>query len=163
MIIFLNFRRYATSRCKRETVATMIDIDKSLLYQLINFIVLLIALNFILFRPIRKIMQERDLGISTSFEDAKVAQDRVKSLLDNYNASLAEAKQKAATTYNTLYQQGLDAQRDMIASERTKAGEMLDKARAEIATASTAARADLRKEAERLSLEITSKLLGRAV
>ena len=37
----------------------MIDINVSLLIQLVNFIVLLIALNFILFNPIRQIMQER--------------------------------------------------------------------------------------------------------
>jgi len=141
----------------------MIDIDKSLLYQIINFVILLIALNFLLFKPIRQIMQEREQGISGAFGDAKAAQDRAKGLMDNYNASLADAKQKAATAYNTLYQQGLDAQRDMISAERAKAGEMLDKARAEISAASTAARADLKKEAERLSQEITSKLLGRAV
>jgi F0F1-type ATP synthase membrane subunit b/b' len=51
----------------------------------------------------------------------------------------------------------------MISAERTKAGEMLDKAQAEIVAAANAARTDLRKEAERLSQEITSKLLGRAV
>ena len=141
----------------------MIDINISLLYQLINFIVLLIALNFILFKPIRQIMQEREQGISSALEDAKAAQNRMQSLLENYNASLAESKQKATTAYNAIYQQGLDAQRDMISAERTKAGEMLDKARAEIAAAANSARADLKKEAERLSQDITSKLLGRAV
>jgi F-type H+-transporting ATPase subunit b len=141
----------------------MIDIDKTLLIQIINFLVLLIALNFILFKPIRKVMQEREQGISGAFGDAKAAQDRMQGLLDSYNTSLAEAKQKATTSYNTMYQQGLDAQRDTIAAERAKAGEALDKARAEIAAASTAARADLRKEAERLSQEITVKMLGRAV
>jgi F-type H+-transporting ATPase subunit b len=141
----------------------MIDINVSLLFQLVNFIVLLIALNFILFKPIRQIMQEREQGISSSFSDAKAAQERTQNLLEQYNASIAEAKQKAATTYNTIYQQGLDAQRDMISAERTKAGEMLDKAQAEIVAAANAARTDLRKEAERLSQEITSKLLGRAV
>ena len=40
---------------------------------------------------------------------------------------------------------------------------MLDKARAEITVASKVAQADLKKEAERLSLDITAKLLGRAV
>src|SRR5574341_32546 len=99
----------------------MIDIDKTLLIQIINFLVLLIALNFILFKPIRQVMQEREQGISAAFGDAKTAQDRMQSLLENYNASLAETKQKAATTYNLLYQQGLDAQRDMIAAERAKA------------------------------------------
>lgn len=141
----------------------MIDIDKTLLIQIINFLVLLIALNFILFKPIRKVMQEREQGISAAFGDAKAAQDRMQGLMESYNTSLAEAKQKATTSYNTMYQQGLDAQRDMIAAERAKAGEALDKARAEIAAASTAARADLRKEAERLSQEITAKMLGRAV
>jgi F-type H+-transporting ATPase subunit b len=141
----------------------MIDIDITLLWQLANFIVLLIVLTAILFNPIRKIMLDREQGISSALEDAKAAQNRMQTILESYNVSLAEAKQKATTTYNTVYQQGLDAQRDMIAAERAKASDLLDKARKEIAAASTAARTDLQKEAERLSQEITSKLLGRAV
>jgi F-type H+-transporting ATPase subunit b len=141
----------------------MIDINITLLWQLANFLVLLIVLNFILFKPIRQVMLEREQGISSALGDAKAAQERMQAILERYNASLAEAKQKAATTYNTVYQQGLDAQRDMISAERDKATELLDKARKEIAAASAAARADLKQEAERLSQEITSKLLGRAV
>ena len=141
----------------------MIDINITLLWQLANFIVLLIVLNFILFKPIRQVMLEREQGISSALGDAKNAQERMQAILERYNASLAEAKQKAATTYNTVYQQGLDAQRDMISAERDKATELLDKARKEIAAASAAARTDLKQEAERLSQEITSKLLGRAV
>ena len=141
----------------------MIDINISLLYQLINFIVLLVVLHFILFKPIRQVMLDREQNISSAFGDAKASQDRIQSLLEQYTASLAEAKQKSAAAYNTNYQQGLDAQREMITAERTKAGEMLDKARAEITVASKVAQADLKKEAERLSLDITAKLLGRAV
>jgi F-type H+-transporting ATPase subunit b len=141
----------------------MIDINVSLFIQLVNFIVLLIALNFILFKPIRRVMQEREQGIGSALEDAKTAQNRMQSLLEHYNASLAESKQKAMSAYNSIYQQGLDSQRDMISAERSRAGEMLDKARAEIAAAAGAARTDLKKEAERLSQEISSKLLGRAV
>lgn len=141
----------------------MIDINSSLFLQLVNFIVLLIALNFILFKPIGQIMHEREQGISSAFGDAKTSQDRMQSLLDRYNTSLAEAKLKSMTAYNTVYQQGLDAQRDMVAAERAKAGEALDKARAEISAASAAARIDLGKEAGKLSQDITAKLLGRAV
>jgi F-type H+-transporting ATPase subunit b len=141
----------------------MIDINISLLIQIVNFIVLLIVLNFILFKPILKIMREREQGISSALEDAKSAQNSMQSLLERYNASLVDAKQKATGTYSVMYQQGLDSQRDMITAERTSAGQMLDKARAEIAAAAGAARADLKKEAEQLSRDITSKLLGRAV
>jgi F-type H+-transporting ATPase subunit b len=141
----------------------MIDINIAFFYQLINFAILLVALNFILFKPLRGIMREREQGISGAFSDSKAAQERAQVLLEQYNISLAEAKQKSAAAYNTFYQQGLDAQRDMIAAERTKAGELLDKARKEIAEAAAAARGDLRKEAEALSRDISTKLLGRAV
>jgi F-type H+-transporting ATPase subunit b len=141
----------------------MVDLDSSLLIQLANFLVLLVALNYILFRPVRQIIQEREQDIRSALGDANAAQKRMQALLEQYNASLAEAKQKATAGYNANYQQGLDAQRDLIASERAKAGELLDKARAEIATSAGAARTDLKKEAERLSQEISTKLLGRAV
>ncbi len=141
----------------------MVDINSTLLIQLANFLVLLLALNLILFKPLLRIMRERELGISTAFTDAKTAQERMQRLLEQYNASLAEAKQKATAAYAALYQQGLDSQREMITAERTTAGETLDKARAEIAAAADAARKDLKQEADRLSQDITAKLLGRAV
>ena len=141
----------------------MVDIDISLLYQIINFLVLLVALHFILFKPILGIMQERQQTVSGAFTESKSAQEKVQALLEQYNTSLAESKQRATAAYSALYQQGLDAQRDMIAAERTKASELLDKARGEIEAASTAARAEIRKEAEMLSQDISSKLLGRAV
>lgn len=147
----------------KEATAAMIDINVTLVIQLINFLVLLVFLHFILFKPIRQIIHEREQGISAALEDTKAAQKRVQDLLEQYNASFSEAKQKATATYNAFYQQGLDAQRDMIAAERASAGKLLDQARAEIAAASTAARDELQQEAEHLSQEIISKLLGRVV
>lgn len=141
----------------------MVDINISLLIQLANFLVLLVALHFILFKPLLAIMRERADGISGAFADAKTAQEKSQALLEKYNVSLAEAKQKAAAAYNALYQQGLDAQRDMISAERARAGEQLDKARGEIAAAATAVRTDLKKEAEALAKDISAKMLGRAV
>ncbi len=141
----------------------MVDINSSLLIQVVNFLVLLVALNFILFKPVLGIMRERQQNISGAFTDAKTAQEKVQSLLAQYNASLAGSKQKATAAYNALYQQGLDAQRDMISAERSKAAELLDRARKEIDSASLSARAEIRKEAEQLSKDISAKLLGRAV
>jgi F-type H+-transporting ATPase subunit b len=139
----------------------MIDINVSLLMQVVNFIVLLIVLDFILFKPIMRIIREREMDISSAFKEARAAQERMQELTDRYNASLSEARQKAVAVYNTLYQQGLDAQRDLIAAERAGAGDLLDKARAEIAVAAAAARTDLGKDAERLSQDITAVILGR--
>jgi len=148
---------------EKEAPAIMIDINSTFFIQLANFLVLLVVLHFILFKPIRQIMREREQGISAALGDAKHAQTRMQDLLEQYNTSLAQSKQEATAAYNICFQQGLDVQRDMIAAERTKAGALLDKARAEITAISTSARGDLKQEAEKLSQELTSKLLGRAV
>ena len=141
----------------------MVDINYTLLIQLGNFIVLLIALHIILFRPLLSIMEEREQGISSALGDARSAQERMQKLMEEYDRVLAEAKQKATVTYNAIYQTGLDEQRDMIAAERAKATELLDKGREDIAEAADTARKDLKKEAERISQDISSTLLGRAV
>lgn len=141
----------------------MVDINYTLLIQLGNFIVLLIALHIILFRPMLRIMEEREQGISSALGDARSAQERMQKLMEEYDTVLAEARQKATATYNEIYQTGLDEQRDMIAAERAKASELLDKGREDIVAAADAARMDLKKEAERISQDISSTLLGRAV
>ena len=141
----------------------MVDINITLVIQLANFLILLVALHFILFRPILRTMEEREQGISSALGDARSAQERVQKRMEEYNTLLADAKQKAAAAFTAIYQEGLDAQRDMIAAERDKAGELLDKARADIKAAADAARADLKQETERLSQDITVKLLGRAL
>jgi F-type H+-transporting ATPase subunit b len=141
----------------------MVDITGWLFVQIANFLVLLVALHFLLFKPILAIMRDRQQTVGGAFTDAKSAQEKMQMLLEQYNTSLADSKQKATAAYNALYQQGLDAQRDMIAAERGKASDLLDKARAEIGSASGAARAEIRQEAEKLSQDISSKLLGRAV
>jgi len=124
MIIFESFAKACIphSPFGKKRQRHMIDIDKTLLIQIINFLVLLIALNFLLFKPIGRNMREREQGISSAFGDAKAAQERMQNIQERYNASLADAKQKAVATYNATYQEGLDAQRDMISSERAQGG-----------------------------------------
>jgi len=108
-------------------------------------------------------MREREQSIGGALSDAKESQKRIQDLLEQYTTSLADAKQTSAMKYNMLYQEGLDAQRDMIASERAAANSLLEKARSEITAASEKARIDLKKEAEKLSVEIAVKMLGRQV
>jgi len=76
----------------------MIDINSSLYFQLVNFIVLLLALNIILFKPLLRTMQEREQGIANAFTDAKSAQERMQQL----NKARAEISAAAASARTDL-------------------------------------------------------------
>ncbi|MFA5072894.1 MAG: hypothetical protein WC539_03220 [Nitrospirota bacterium] len=139
----------------------MVEINSTFFIQLANFLILLLVLNILLFKPTRRILQEREQEITSALDETRAAQEKIKELLVQHAALLAEAKQRAANAYQMRYQEGLDAQADMIAAERNRAATLLETGRQEIATVSTAARAGLQKNAESLSKEITHKLLGR--
>ena len=65
----------------------MINPDITLIIQMINFLILLFVLNLILFRPIRKIIKERNQIVEDFNND-------IASLTDNAQESLGQFEQK---------------------------------------------------------------------
>ncbi len=56
----------------------MINIDQSLIFQIVNFLLLMLILNTLLYRPIRNILKQRADKVGLLEEEAKKAQaDRI--------------------------------------------------------------------------------------
>jgi F-type H+-transporting ATPase subunit b len=75
------------------------------------------------------------------------------------NADLANAKAQAKQIINSLREEALAYQREVISSAEKEAVQMIEKARAEIKAETERVRAMLRQEVERLSDEIVNKLI----
>jgi len=141
----------------------MVDIQYTVLVQLVNFVILILVLNAILLKPMLKHLAERDNKINSSHDEAKGNADKAEALLAEYESELAEARTKAAQAYNSIQQEGLAVQREKLAEAKTKAQEMAEKARAEVAAEAGRAREALKAEMEKLPKDIASKLLGRSI
>lgn len=77
----------------------MLKIDAAnLLFTVINLLVLFVAMKLVFFKPIAKIIAERQAEADRQFEDAAVKQAEADSLKEQYDASIADIEEQKKKT-----------------------------------------------------------------
>jgi F-type H+-transporting ATPase subunit b len=128
-----------------------------------NFLVLLLFLNFFLFKPVLNLLRERSEKISKSLEEAKEIQRRSEEAMSELNKEIASAREKGRNLFLKLQKEGFAEQRRLLDKSKDNALEIIEKTKRELKGDTEKARALLREEAGRLSLEIARKVLGREI
>jgi len=141
----------------------LLEINVTLLIQFINFVLLMVVLNFLMYRPLRAILKKRRDEISDSHARARVLAKDAQSKLNLYETKLDKARKKGAEVKNQLRQDGLDEEKKMLAEAEGTAEEKKDSIRKQIVAEAGAAKEQLQAQADLLAKEIAEKLLGRAV
>jgi len=137
----------------------MLEINFSFWVMAINFFALLIIMNFIFFKPLLKIFKEREDTVRGSLDAAKEMNNRREETIAGLNRELAETRSKAKETFETLRDEGLQRQKEVLMSAEAEASAMLDKARSDILAEVERARKTLRTEIDKFSDEIVRKLV----
>jgi len=74
----------------------MLQLDwATLLFQIINFLVLVMGLNYLLFKPLRKKLNERESVISDTLQSARDQEAEAAKLRDQWQESTRKAEQEA--------------------------------------------------------------------
>ncbi len=137
--------------------------DKSVIWQMVNFIVLIWALNLVMYRPIRNIIARR-----------KEQMDSLDSHISMYQQEAADKKEALAEDIKTAKAEGLKKKNELVeaaaAEEKAIIEEMNKKTqqtiaenKVRIASEADKAAADLQQEVEAFAAEIGQKILGREV
>lgn len=141
----------------------MINFEWWFFVQLFNFLALLVILYIILFKPILKVIKERNEKISGTLEESRLLQKKIEDAMAELKREMAAAKEKGRNIFLKFQKEGFDEQRKILEKARGKSTEVLENAKTELKEETGKARAFLRKEADRLSLEIVKKILGREI
>ncbi|MBI5408028.1 MAG: hypothetical protein HZA14_01525 [Nitrospirae bacterium] len=137
----------------------MLEINKWFFAQLANFLLLLILLNIILFKPLFRLFKERDAGINGALDTAKSLDKEKEGIIAQVNAKLAEGRTKAKTTFEELSKEGMGMQKKALAEAQNEAAELNKKAKQELEAAMEKARASLKSDVENFSKQIVEKLV----
>ncbi|MFQ5735339.1 MAG: hypothetical protein ACE5GY_00570 [Thermodesulfobacteriota bacterium] len=141
----------------------MLDIDITLLYQMIGFVVLLFIMNNLLYKPLLKILKERDERIDGTLKNASRTEKEVEEGLKEYEQRLKEATVKGVEARNKIRQEALDAEKEILDAAREKAaGEMAVMKRG-LEKSKRDALDELKAETKTLSRSIAEKILDRKV
>jgi F-type H+-transporting ATPase subunit b len=137
--------------------------DWTLLLQIANFIVLILILNAVLYKPIRKILIERQKTINRFEGDIDTLQTGTAESDEAFTSGIGAAKTKGFKEKEALKEAAQEEEKRLIQEINEKAQADLAAVRAQIAKEAESARDKLRAQAGAFSAAIAEKILGRSV
>ena len=141
----------------------MIELDGTLVLQFVNFMILMVVLNALLFKPLRAALKARKETIEGSRAKVQDIDEQVQAQIARYEAQLQEARQQGSQERSALRKTGQDEEVRILGEANRSAAERLQTITAQIQDEANSARQALRGETEALAKEIAGKVLGRAV
>jgi F-type H+-transporting ATPase subunit b len=139
----------------------VINLDKTLILQMINFLIILWILNRFVFKPILGILEKRRERIQQSGQTVQALESRAAQQWESYQRQLQEAKIEANLEKERIKGEGLEAQRKLLEAARTESHSMLEETRKRIGKEVTKERELLIHQAEQIAVEMAEKILGR--
>ena len=141
----------------------MIELNWTFFVQVLNFLVLMFILNKILYKPILKVLDERDERIVGGREKAKELISESDTILSSYNGKLQVAKIEALGTKNTARKEASDEANVIIAEARGKAEGIISKVQQDMAREIERVKKELEPEVGIMAATIAQQILGRKV
>ena len=130
-----------------------------LVFQVINFLLLLYLLNRFLFKPLLARMDERTAKIEKGLEDAETAaRDRELARAER-EAAVTEARKEAAEMLARSNKIAEDTRNEILTEARSEAEKVTQRAREEINAEKEKAMSELRAQVADLALEAAAKLV----
>ncbi|MBU2630155.1 MAG: ATPase [Proteobacteria bacterium] len=136
--------------------------DITLVYQMINFLVLLFVLNLVLYKPIRKVLLERKAKIEGMQNGAQKAASDLVAGEDAYKDGLKKARSKGLQKKEAFVAEASQEEKEIIDRINKKAQANLADIKKQVAQETEQARKVLEGEVEAYAKAIGEKILGRA-
>jgi len=141
----------------------VIELNFAFFVQLVNFGILVLVLNTFLYKPIRKILSERNQVVESARSKAVSVDQEVQEKMALYEARLRDAKTEAAERRAETLKQAQLQEASILEKARTEATASLATIRERVARESADAQLLLQNQVEALSGEICEKILGRSL
>ncbi len=153
---------YCKTLLIRENTS-VIQLNITLLIQVINFLVLLVLLDVLLYKPVMAKIREREAQIRKDQEKATELEQRVLDQENLHQQELAKARQTAAQEKMALLAESKKKEADILEKARTEASRIVDDMKTAIQRDAEEVRKGLKAQMTPLARSITEKVLGRAI
>ena len=141
----------------------MIELNLTLIIQLVIVLSLMGILTQIVFKPFMNVLQERRNRIEGAEQKAKDLQQQADELIERYREAIAAAQAQGASIRDEIRKTSLAEETEILQKAMGEANRLIQEIKGRVAEEERAARTDLRLQAQNLSREITEKILGRSV
>ena len=141
----------------------LIDIDLTVVVQLVLFGVMFFAANKLLFQPYLKLREARIAGIDGARAEAERMSAEADGKLADYESKLKAARGRAADEQRKIRAEATKHEQEVTEKGRKTAQVALDEAMARVQRETAKARSELAPTADVIARRMAKQLLGREV
>lgn len=152
-----------TSEVKPGVVMGLVSLDATLIFQIVNTLILFGGLTYLLFKPVKQLIEERQNKIADDLEDAANKNVQADALIAEYDGKIAKIEEEGRQMIHAA-----SVKADHRASEIIKAAEkeaelIKKRAEKEIEREKLKAVNELKEDIVSLSLLAASKILEKDI
>ncbi|APB33239.1 ATP synthase B chain (subunit II) [Gloeomargarita lithophora Alchichica-D10] len=137
----------------------LFDLDATLPLMAIQFLVFVAILNAVFYKPLLRVVDEREEYVRSNQAQAKELQTKAGELTRQYDQELALARREAQKTLNTAQEQAKQSAQAQIRVAQQAAQTQLSQAQTDLLAQQAQALAQLEPQVQSLGEAILAKLL----
>lgn len=142
----------------------MLDINvTTVLFTLVNFIVLFLLLRWLLMKPVGQLLETRRQTIAKDLDSARQSKDQSERLLLEHRELLVQGRTEARRIIDEAMRQGEIRRQEIMAAAAQEAEVFKARVQAEMQQQREQAAQELRQEVLSLSVALAEKMLARQV
>ncbi len=141
----------------------MITIDLTLWIHIGNMLFLIVALNTVLYRPVRKILAERKAKVADLGNEIETFQANGKSRAEEFDQKFRDARRKAKSEFDSARNEAQEAGAAKLKQIKEESDKVKADQLSKVAADIQAATKSLQGQVNSFATEMAGKVLGRAL
>lgn len=140
-----------------------VDVDLTVVGQVVLIVVLLLVLKPVLFDPMLRLFEEREKRIDGAKKSARQIDKKSAEAEAEFEAAMFKAQAEGNAVRERLRNEGVKAENEVLAKVRAETAELLASGRKKAADELAEARRGLQADGQALGRELAARVLGREV
>ena len=141
----------------------MLELNRTILFQIVNFLALMGLLYLFLFKPIKRFLAQRTESIQKAFVEMESSKAEAERKLFEYTDLLHQAEHRIEHMKETAKKETLQERNRTVQEAKEEASRLIEEGKEEIDWAVRDAREQLRKEVVELTATLTEKVIKRSL
>jgi F-type H+-transporting ATPase subunit b len=133
------------------------------IFTLVNLLVLFLVMKKFLFKPVKKMIDDRQQEIDGLYADAGASKEAAEALKEQYEARLSEANAEKEEILRVAHRKARLREEEILKQAQEKASHTLKRAEEQIALEKKRALNDIKDEVSGMAVDIASAVLARDV
>lgn len=140
----------------------MLDFNQTFFIQIINFLLIIFAVNFLLVQPILKILRLREQRINTQTEQINDLKAKAEENVQKYEDALTLARREAVTERTLMREEALKNEQALLELTGKNAHAEISQAKDQISSEIRATKEKIMTQVDNFAQKAANKLLGQA-